>query len=113
MRPVCRFLRAQCHTYNNCRIIGGRMFNLRIPTAALIGLGVLAGVGCADDEPRRERVVYVDEPPPEPRVEVVGVAPGPDYFWVDGYWYAHGRNFDWHPGHWERRRGPHEEYVPG
>ena len=42
-------------------------------------------------------------PPPAPRVlRVVPRRPGPDYVWVEGYWYpkASGRGYSWHQGYW-------------
>ncbi|MDP9338744.1 MAG: YXWGXW repeat-containing protein [Acidobacteriota bacterium] len=42
-------------------------------------------------------------PPPRPRyVRVRPIAPGPDYYWVDGYWYPVGRHYRWHSGYWTR-----------
>lgn len=42
-------------------------------------------------------------PPPPPRVVRVRPAtPGPDYVWVDGYWFAEGRRWKWHNGYWTR-----------
>jgi hypothetical protein len=42
-------------------------------------------------------------PPPPPRVvRVRPVAPGPDYFWVDGYWYPVDGRYRWHDGYWTR-----------
>jgi len=42
-------------------------------------------------------------PPPPPRVvRVRPVAPGPDYFWVDGYWYPSRNRYAWHEGYWTR-----------
>jgi hypothetical protein len=39
--------------------------------------------------------------PPAPRIERVRpVAPGPDYAWVDGYWYPVGNHWKWHQGYW-------------
>lgn len=41
--------------------------------------------------------------PPRPRVvRVRPVAPGPDYYWVDGYWYPVGHKYHWHAGYWTR-----------
>ena len=43
-------------------------------------------------------------PPPASRVERVRPpTPGPDYFWVDGYWYPEGNRYQWHEGYWTRR----------
>jgi len=42
-------------------------------------------------------------PPPAPRVvRAHPVAHGPDYIWVDGYWYASGSHYKWHDGYWTR-----------
>jgi hypothetical protein len=42
-------------------------------------------------------------PPPAPRVvRVHPRAPGPDYAWIDGYWYAVGHSWKWHDGYWTR-----------
>jgi hypothetical protein len=42
-------------------------------------------------------------PPPPPRViRVQPRAPGPGYFWVDGYWYPVGGRYRWHNGYWTR-----------
>lgn len=41
--------------------------------------------------------------PPSPRViRVRPRAPGPGYFWVDGYWYPVGHKYRWHEGYWSR-----------
>jgi hypothetical protein len=40
---------------------------------------------------------------PPPRVLAVRpVAPGPDFMWVDGYWYPVGGHYHWHAGYWTR-----------
>lgn len=42
-------------------------------------------------------------PPPPPRVVAVQPArPGPDYIWVDGYWYPVNGRYRWHQGYWTR-----------
>ena len=42
-------------------------------------------------------------PPPAPReLKVRPVAPGPDYMWVDGYWYPVNGKYVWHAGYWSR-----------
>src|SRR5260370_5823665 len=42
-------------------------------------------------------------PPPPPRVVAVRpVPPGPDYVWVDGYWYPVDGRYRWHEGYWTR-----------
>jgi YXWGXW repeat-containing protein len=42
-------------------------------------------------------------PPPAPRVvRVVPRRPGPDYVWIQGYWYPTGNKYRWHDGYWTR-----------
>jgi len=44
-------------------------------------------------------------PPPPPQVEVIPVAPGPDYYWDGGYWSWRGGTYVWIGGNWGFR--PH------
>jgi hypothetical protein len=40
-------------------------------------------------------------PPPAPRVVAVRPAsPGPDFMWVEGYWYPINGHYRWHEGYW-------------
>jgi hypothetical protein len=42
-------------------------------------------------------------PPPAPRVvRVQPPRPGPDFMWVDGYWYPERGRYAWHEGYWTR-----------
>ena len=42
-------------------------------------------------------------PPPPPRVvRVLPARPGPDFIWVEGYWYPVGGHYKWHGGYWSR-----------
>ena len=42
-------------------------------------------------------------PPPPPRVvRVLPPRPGPEFAWVEGYWYPAGRHYKWHAGYWTR-----------
>ena len=42
-------------------------------------------------------------PPPAIRYEVIdNRRPGPDYIWVDGYWYPEKKKYKWHQGYWTR-----------
>lgn len=41
--------------------------------------------------------------PPAPRVvAVVPARPGPEFVWVEGYWYPVGHHYKWHSGYWTR-----------
>jgi hypothetical protein len=43
--------------------------------------------------------IYIGPPPPPP-VAYVEPAPGPEFVWVEGYWYPTGRHYEWHAGYW-------------
>ena len=59
-------------------------------------------------------VMYVREAPPPPRGEVItGLAPGPDYVWVGGYWTHHPTGWTWMTGRWSLRPRPGVVWVPG
>ncbi|HEY1718274.1 MAG TPA: glycine zipper domain-containing protein [Verrucomicrobiae bacterium] len=51
-------------------------------------------------------------PPPAPVETVVGVAPGPDYLWVDGEWEWNG-TWIWVGGHWGHSPYPHAIWIRG
>jgi hypothetical protein len=42
-------------------------------------------------------------PPPAPRVVYAPPpVPGPNFVWVEGYWYPVGNHYKWHNGYWTR-----------
>jgi hypothetical protein len=49
--------------------------------------------------------------PPAPQGEVVGVAPGPGFIWIGGFWNWIGGRHVWVGGHWESHR-PGHRWVP-
>ena len=40
--------------------------------------------------------------PPAPRAYRVPPRPGPEFVWVEGYWYVQGQHYKWHDGYWTR-----------
>ena len=44
--------------------------------------------------------IRIGPPPPQRVVRVLPARPGPDYVWVDGYWYPVGQHWKWHKGYW-------------
>lgn len=46
--------------------------------------------------------IRVGQPPPPPRAYRVPRQPGPDYEWVEGYWYPQNGRWAWHNGYWTR-----------
>jgi hypothetical protein len=46
--------------------------------------------------------ITIGPPPPARVVKVRPVAPGPEYGWVEGYWYPVNGHYRWHDGYWTR-----------
>lgn len=55
---------------------------------------------------------YVRVPPPPPRYGIIGVAPGPGFVWVDGFWDWRGGNWFWVDGRWQRPPRARASWVP-
>lgn len=72
---------------------------------------LLALAACAPLPPAG--AVFVRVGPPAYREEVIGVAPGPGYVWVAGYWAWGGADYYWVPGRWVARPYPRAVWVPG
>lgn len=56
--------------------------------------------------------------PPPPQIEVIGVSPGPGFFWIGGYWNWVGGRHVWTHGRWESHRpgyywAPHQWHQQG
>jgi len=72
--------------------------------AALLGAGSAANaqvsVGVVIGRPPVP--VVIEEPPPPPRVYAVAARPGPEFMWVEGYWFPQGKHYRWHDGYWTR-----------
>jgi hypothetical protein len=51
-------------------------------------------------------------PPPPPRVvRVLPRRPGPEWVWIEGYWYPVGRRYQWHSGYWTRLPYPGARWI--
>jgi len=51
-------------------------------------------------------------PPPPPRVvRVLPRRPGPEFIWIEGYWYPAGRRYKWHDGYWTRPPYPGARWI--
>jgi hypothetical protein len=71
---------------------------------AIVGLLLAASVSACVVTPVEGYGGVVYAAPPAARFEVVGVAPAPGYFWVNGAWFWEGRRYAWHPGYWQAPR---------
>jgi hypothetical protein len=58
-------------------------------------------VGTAAAAPQISVGISIGAPPP-PRAYHVPPQPGPDYYWVEGYWYPQDSHYRWHDGYWTR-----------
>ena len=55
-------------------------------------------------------VVVTDEPP-APVYETVGIAPGPGFIWIGGYYHWSGARWVWYRGHYARPPHPGAAWV--
>ncbi len=55
--------------------------------------------------------IRIGAPPPPRVVRYRPSAPGPDFFWVDGYWYVVNGRYVWHQGYWSRPPYPAARWV--
>jgi hypothetical protein len=46
--------------------------------------------------------IQIGTPPPAPVYIAPPPSPGPDYVWVDGYYYPVSGHWRWHAGYWTR-----------
>lgn len=87
--------------------------------AALVGAALLGGCIVVPADPYPAAGPAVAVAPPVAQGEVIGVAPGPGYFWISGWWAWLGGRYVWQPGRWEAHRPgyrwmPHEwQHGPG
>lgn len=80
---------------------------------SLLAAGALAlTAGCLPPPPGGVMYVeYASYGPPAPYYEEIGVAPGPGYAWVSGYWGWGGRDYRWVPGRWAMPPRGHRAWV--
>ena len=55
--------------------------------------------------------IRIGPPPPSRVVAVVPPSPGPDYIWIEGYWYVDGHKYKWHDGYWTRPPYPGAHWI--
>jgi hypothetical protein len=56
--------------------------------------------------------IEIGAPPPPRVVKVVPARPGPEFVWVEGYWYPVGGHWKWHEGYWTRPPYVGARWVP-
>jgi hypothetical protein len=70
----------------------------RIPQALAISALLLALAPAANAQVSFD--IQMGAPPAPPRAYRVPPQPGPDYVWVEGYWYPENGQYRWHNGYW-------------
>jgi hypothetical protein len=87
-------------------------------TAALTSVLALASGCVVAVRPAPAAAVYsepgevvVDAGPPAPVYETVGIAPGPGFFWIGGYYHWSGARWVWNRGHYERPPHPGAAWI--
>jgi hypothetical protein len=65
-------------------------------------LALLLGLGGSAARAQVSVGIRIGAPPAPRAVAVVPARPGPDFVWVEGYWYPVGRHYKWHEGYWTR-----------
>jgi WXXGXW repeat (2 copies) len=73
----------------------------KLPTLLLLIISALF-VGAATCAAQVSVGITIGAPPPPRVLAVRPVAPGPDFVWLDGYWFVDGHKWKWHPGYWTR-----------
>jgi YXWGXW repeat-containing protein len=81
------------------------MFTKKVVVSALIAAGTVAtlAVPLPSSAQAVQAEIYVLQPPPPPRVEVVP-APRSGYVWVPGHYQYRTDNYVWAEGSWEPAR---------
>ena len=64
--------------------------------------GLILGAGVPSSRAQVSLGITIGAPPPPRVVHVRPRAPGPDFVWIDGYWYPVGHHYRWHEGYWTR-----------
>ena len=78
----------------------------------LLVLLFLFGFGASPAHAQISVGIQIGAPPPPRVVAVVPTRPGPDFVWVDGYWYPVGHHYKWHAGYWTRPPYEGARWVP-
>jgi hypothetical protein len=74
---------------------------MKIVKAALLAGMILCSVSAVRAQAQISIGIVIGAPP-EPRVVFQPPQPGPDFVWVEGYWYPVGNHYKWHEGYWTR-----------
>jgi len=79
--------------------------------ASVVLLASSGLVACGGGYARGYVAVQAPAPPAPYVVGAVGVAPGPGYVWLDGFWNLNGSRWVWVNGRWAVPPHPHSVWV--
>ena len=82
----------------------------RLTKAVLVAAILLVGVSALAAQ--ISIGIQIGSPPPPRVVHVLPPTPGPEFLWVEGYWYPVGRHYRWHEGYWTRPPYAGARWVP-
>jgi hypothetical protein len=77
-----------------------------VTAAMVVAASLFVASACASGR------VFVRVGPPPVRVEAVGIAPGPRYVWLPGYYRWDNAGYVWVPGRYELPPRPRARWVP-
>jgi len=80
-----------------------------ILSAVLLGSAAL--VACGGGYAQGYVVAQVPPPPAPYAVGAVGIAPGPGYVWINGFWNLNGSRWAWVNGRWAVPPHAHAAWV--
>jgi hypothetical protein len=69
---------------------------------ALLALFLVVGLSASPARAQVSVGITIGAPPAPRVVAVVPATPGPEFVWVEGYWYPVGHHYKWHEGYWTR-----------
>jgi hypothetical protein len=55
--------------------------------------------------------IQIGTPPPPRILRVRPASPGPEFVWIEGYWYPVGNHYKWHAGYWTVPAYPAARWV--
>lgn len=84
----------------------------KLVSLTFLVLVVLLGFGASPAHAQISVGIVIGAPPPPRVIAVVPTRPGPDFIWVEGYWYPVGHHYKWHPGYWTRPPYEGARWIP-
>ena len=74
----------------------------KLLSSMFVLLALLLGFGASPAHGQISVGIVIGAPTAPRVVAVVPARPGPEFVFVEGYWYPVGHHYRWHPGYWTR-----------